>query len=63
MCIPTADSGSFRDNPIPAVLIEASFFTYPPEERRLALEEFNTIEAWGMFIGISRYFRAGCRVL
>lgn len=56
---PNGGFGVLRDNPIPAVLIEASFFTYPPEERRLALEEFNTIEAWGMFIGISRYFRAG----
>ncbi len=56
---PNAGFAVLRDNPLPAVLIEASFFTHPPEERRLALEDFNSIEAWGIFLGITKYFRAG----
>ncbi|HEX9007198.1 MAG TPA: N-acetylmuramoyl-L-alanine amidase [Bacteroidota bacterium] len=56
---PNAGFAVLRDNPLPAVLIEASFFTHPPEERRLAAEDFNSIEAWGIFLGITKYFRAG----
>ena len=52
-----------RRNPLPAVLIEGSFFTHPHEEQRLALQEFNTIEAWGIFVGVGRYFRAGIPTL
>lgn len=56
---PNSGFAVLRDNPLPAVLVEGSFFTHPPEEQRLSLEEFNTIEAWGIFVGLGRYFRAG----
>ena len=56
---PNSGFAVLRDNLIPSVLIEASFHTHPPEERRLAIEEFNRIEAWGIFLGIGKYFRAG----
>ncbi len=56
---PNSGFAVLRDNPLPAVLVEGSFFTHPPEEQRLALEEFNTIEAWGIFVGLGRYFRGG----
>ena len=48
-----------RENPLPAALIEGSFFTHPPEEQRLAAPEFNRIEAWGIFLGLGKYFRSG----
>lgn len=56
---PNSGFAVLRDNPIPSVLIEASFFTFPPEERRLAMNEFNRVEAWGIFLGLGRYFSAG----
>jgi N-acetylmuramoyl-L-alanine amidase len=56
---PNSGFGVLRQNRIPAVLIEASFHTHPAEERRLAVEEFNRIEAWGIFLGLGKYFRAG----
>ncbi len=48
-----------RRTNIPSVLIEGSFFTNPTEQRRLGIEEFNDIQAWGIFRGIGRYFTAG----
>ena len=56
---PNSGFAVLRDNPLPAVLIEGSFFTHPHEEQKLALQEFNEIEAWGIFLGIGKYFRAG----
>jgi N-acetylmuramoyl-L-alanine amidase len=56
---PRSGFAVLRQNPLPAALIEGSFFTHPHEERRLSMEEFNTIEAWGIFLGLGRYFRAG----
>lgn len=44
---------------IPSVLIECGFHTHNWEEQRIALEEFNKIQAWGIFRGICRYFNAG----
>ncbi len=44
---------------IPAVLIEGSFFTNTKEQQRLNIEEFNDIQAWGIFRGIGRYLLAG----
>lgn len=44
---------------IPSVLIEGGFHTSTWEEPLLALEEFNRIEAWGIFKGLCRYFKAG----
>lgn len=48
-----------RNSKIPAVLIECSFHSSRFEEARLGYEEFNEIEAWGIFKGISKYYRAG----
>lgn len=56
---PNSGFAVLRAATIPAILIEGSFFTHPHEERRLAMEEFNRIEAWGVFLGIGRYFRSG----
>lgn len=44
---------------IPAVLVECGFFTNPHEERRLVIDEFNRIQAWGIFRGIARYYAVG----
>jgi len=44
---------------IPAILIEAGFHTSTWEEPRLSMQEFNKIEAWGIFRGLCRYFKAG----
>lgn len=44
---------------IPSILVECGFFTNPYEERRLAIDEFNKIQAWGIFRGIARYYAAG----
>jgi len=44
---------------IPSVLVECGFFTNNFEERRLAVDEFNRIQAWGIFRGIARYLSAG----
>ncbi len=48
-----------RETHIPAVLIECGFHTHHLEERLLAIDEFNKIEAWGIFKGLYRYFKAG----
>ncbi|MDE3057824.1 MAG: N-acetylmuramoyl-L-alanine amidase [Bacteroidota bacterium] len=56
---PDAGFAVLRLAKIPAVLIECSFFSSAYEEQRLKLSEFNDIEAWGIFKGISRYLKAG----
>lgn len=48
-----------RKADIPAVLIECAFHTSHWEELRLNDEEFNKIQAWGIFRGLAKYFRAG----
>lgn len=48
-----------RNSELPAALVEAGFFTHAFEEKRLGIEEFNKIEAWGVFKGICKYFKAG----
>ena len=48
-----------RNTKIPAVLVECSFHTSRLEEARLGFGEFNDIQAWGIFKGIGKYFRAG----
>lgn len=48
-----------RKTKIPAVLIEGAFHTSRMEELRLNNEDFNQIQAWGIFRGLSKYFRAG----
>jgi len=44
---------------LPSVLVEASFVTSRLEQKRLANETYNRIEAWGIFKGLSRYFSQG----
>jgi N-acetylmuramoyl-L-alanine amidase len=44
---------------IPAVLIECGFHTNHLEEVRLNNDEFNQIQAWGIFRGLAKYFKAG----
>ncbi len=48
-----------RNTQMTAVLVECAFFTSAYEEQRLAIPQFNEIEAWGIFRGIGKYFRAG----
>ncbi|MCX6174025.1 MAG: N-acetylmuramoyl-L-alanine amidase [Ignavibacteriales bacterium] len=48
-----------RKTDIPAVLVECAFHTNHFEELRLNNEEFNQIQAWGIFRGLAKYFRAG----
>jgi N-acetylmuramoyl-L-alanine amidase len=48
-----------RNTNIPAVLVECSFHTSRWEELRLNNITFNQIQAWGIFRGIAKYFRAG----
>ncbi len=48
-----------KENLIPSILVECSFFTNRLEEQRLAVDEFNRIEGWGIFQGIAKLFSAG----
>ncbi len=56
---PGAGFAVLRNSKIPAVLIECSFHSSRFEEVRLGFEEFNEIQAWGIFKGICKYYRAG----
>jgi N-acetylmuramoyl-L-alanine amidase len=44
---------------IPAVLVECGFTTSDYESERLVNNEFNKVEAWGIFRGICRYLANG----
>lgn len=44
---------------IPAVLVECGFHTHHLQEPKLADKFYNRIEAWGIFKGLCRYFKAG----
>lgn len=48
---------------IPGILIECSFFTNLSEEIRLSDTLYNKLEAWGVFKGLGKYFRAPVPVL
>ncbi len=48
-----------RKKNIPGVLIECAFHTSQFEELRLNNEEFNQIQAWGIFRGFAKYFKSG----
>lgn len=48
-----------RNTAMTSVLVECGFFTSAYEEQRLRLPEFNDIQAWGIFLGIGKYFQAG----
>ena len=56
---PGAGFSVLRVTKIPSILVEGGFFTNLHEERRLANDEFNKIQAWGIFRGIAKYFAAG----
>jgi N-acetylmuramoyl-L-alanine amidase len=56
---PNSGFSVLRNANIPAILIEGSFFSSYYEEQRLKIPEFNEIEAWGVFKGLGKYFRAG----
>ncbi len=48
-----------RETKIPAILVECGFHTHHLEERLLVIDDFNRIEAWGIFKGLCRYFKNG----
>ena len=48
-----------RNTTMTSVLVECAFFSSAYEEQRLRLPEFNDIQAWGIFLGIGKYFQAG----
>ena len=48
-----------RETKIPAILVECVFSTDHFEAGRLDEDEFNRIEAWGIFKGLCKYFKAG----
>ncbi len=48
-----------RDQSIPSVLVECTFVTNEKAAASLGKEEFNRIEAWGIFTGVARYFEDG----
>lgn len=48
-----------RITELPSILVECSFFTHKYEEDRLAIDEFNKIQAWGIFRGFCRYLKNG----
>ncbi len=52
-----------RETRMTAVLVECSFFTSAYEEQRLRRDDYNDIQAWGIFRGIARYLQAGIPVL
>ena len=56
---PNSGFAVLRGAAIPAVLIEGSFFSSEYEEKRLGRDEFNDIEAWGIFRGLGKYLKAG----
>ena len=52
-----------RNSKIPAVLIEGGFTTHHFESQRLTELLFNRIEAWGIFKGLCRFFKAGVPII
>jgi N-acetylmuramoyl-L-alanine amidase len=48
-----------RNAKVPAILIEASFFSNAQEETRLRDPEYLKREAWAYYIGIAKYVRNG----
>lgn len=56
---PKAGFSVLRHTKIPSVLVECAFVTNNYQEKKLALEQYNEIEAWGIFKGLCRYFAQG----
>ncbi len=59
MIYPKAGFSVLRLTELPAILVEASFISARLEEQRLANEQFNKIEGWGIFKGLCKYFKNG----
>ncbi|MCX6151786.1 MAG: N-acetylmuramoyl-L-alanine amidase [Ignavibacteriales bacterium] len=59
MIYPKMGFSVLRLTKIPCVLVEGGFFTNNYEEQRLSLDEFNQIQAWGIFRGLAKYFKVG----
>ncbi|MDP4115274.1 MAG: N-acetylmuramoyl-L-alanine amidase, partial [Bacteroidota bacterium] len=53
---PKAGFSVLRLTKIPAVLVECAFVTNNYQENKLAVDQYNRIEAWGIFKGLCRYF-------
>lgn len=56
---PKSGFSVLRHTEIPSVLLECGFHTHSWEEERLSLDEFNKVQAWGIFKGLCKYFRTG----
>lgn len=56
---PKAGFSVLRKTNAPRILIECAFHTSAYEEQRLIIDEFNQIQAWGIFKGLGRYLRQG----
>jgi N-acetylmuramoyl-L-alanine amidase len=59
MIYPKAGFSVLRKTNAPRILIECAFHTSAYEEQRLIIDEFNQIQAWGIFKGLGRYLRQG----
>ncbi len=56
---PKAGFSVLRKTNAPRILIECAFHTSEYEEQRLIIDEFNQIQAWGIFRGLARYLKQG----
>lgn len=56
---PKAGFSVLRKTEAPGILVECAFNTSEYEEQRLIIEEFNQIQAWGIFKGLGQYLRQG----
>ena len=56
---PSEGLAVLRETSIPSVLVECSFYSNRLEEQRLSVDEFNRIEAWGIFQGVAKMFSKG----
>lgn len=54
-----AGFGVLRGARVPAILIEASFFSNPEEEARLRDPEYLKRQAWAYYMGLAKYVRDG----
>jgi N-acetylmuramoyl-L-alanine amidase len=59
MIYPKAGFSVLRKTNAPRILVECAFHTSAYEEQRLIIDEFNQIQAWGIFKGLGRYLRNG----
>jgi len=48
-----------KNTSIPSVIVECGFLSNPEEETRLASEKYREKIAWGIYLGIMRFFEEG----